>query len=64
MSRNVTRRRFLSGAAALSTAAFLPSGATALNQDRCTTNGFGSGKDTAVQNLTGAKVAKVHRNTV
>ncbi len=58
MNRKVTRRGFLSGAAALSTAAFLPSGASARNQITCT-NGFGSGIDTAVQALTGAKVAKV-----
>jgi hypothetical protein len=58
MNRKVTRRGFLSGAAALSTAAFLPSGASALDQNTCT-NSFGSGKDTAVQALTGAKVAKV-----
>lgn len=59
MNRRVSRRGFLSGAAALSTAVFLPSGASALNQNTCTTNGFGSGKDTAIQSLTCARVAKV-----
>lgn len=54
MNQKVSRRGFLGGAAMLGTAALLPSKAAAL-QDA----GKSTGKDTAVQYLTDAKVATV-----
>jgi uncharacterized protein len=58
IKRSVTRRGFLGGAAAFSTAALLTS--TAAAQSACeAANSQSSGKDTAVQSLTDAAVAKV-----
>ncbi|MFZ0663720.1 MAG: glycoside hydrolase family 127 protein [Acidobacteriaceae bacterium] len=58
MNEKVTRRGFLGGAAIFGTAALLPSTAAALEKGACEAP-QSTGKDTAVQALTGSPVSKI-----